>query len=183
MIHVGNRCLDIIASTSEIISYGVRKYQWCARIFLWGPRVTQRSKINPFQKNRVQTSDSRRLKKWDWTSRILHYEPNVLRMMENMGYDLMKKSGLNFGIERRTLLRSFISKGKAPDYYHKTWRGLGYISTPIPSTSESEESLYYDHSSGTSSWESNVSVSSIFKELSMNMVSTSHPEEENEEMI
>ena len=26
-----------------------------------------------------------------------HYESNVLRMMENMGYDLMKKSGLNFG--------------------------------------------------------------------------------------
>ena len=25
-----------------------------------------------------------------------YYEPNVLRMMENMEYDLMKKSGLNF---------------------------------------------------------------------------------------
>jgi len=109
-----------------------------------------------------------------------HYEPNVLRMMENMGYDLIKKSGLNFGKGRRTLFRSFVPKGKAPNYYHKTLRGLGYISTPIPSTSESEESLYHDHSSCTSSWESDVSVGGIFKELSVNMVSTSHPEEEDE---
>jgi len=103
-------------------------------------------------------------------------------MMENIGYDLMKKSDLNFGKGRRTLLQSFIPKGKAPDYYHKTQRRLGYISTPIPSTSESEESLYHDHSSGTSSWESDVSVGGIFKELSVNMVSTSHPKED-EEMI
>ena len=32
-----------------------------------------------------------------------HYEPNVLRMMENMGYDLTSGPGLNFG-KRRTLL-------------------------------------------------------------------------------
>jgi len=32
------------------------------------------------------------------------------------------------------------------------------VSTPILSASESEESLYHDHSSGTSSWESEVSV-------------------------
>jgi len=105
-----------------------------------------------------------------------HYEPNVLRMMENMGYDLMKKSGLNFSKGRRTLLRSFVPKGKGPDYYHKSRRGLGYILTQIPST-ESEES-YHDHSSGTSSWESDVGVGGIFKELSVNMVSTSHAEEE-----
>jgi len=77
-----------------------------------------------------------------------HYEPNVLRMMENMGFDLTSGLGLNFGIGRRTLLRSFILKEKAPDYYHWTRRGLGYVSTPIPSVSKSEESLYHNHSSG-----------------------------------
>jgi len=59
------------------------------------------------------------------------------------------------------------------------------VSTPIPSGSESEESLYHDHSSGTSSWESNISVRSILEDLSVNMVSTSHmeDEDEDEEMI
>ena len=32
------------------------------------------------------------------------YESNVLRMMENMGYDLTSGLGLNFGKGRRTLL-------------------------------------------------------------------------------
>jgi len=41
-------------------------------------------------------------------------------MMGNMGYDLMEKSGLNFSKGRWTLLRSFVPKEKAPDYYHKT---------------------------------------------------------------
>ena len=53
-----------------------------------------------------------------------HYEPNVLKMMENMGYDLISGPGLNFDKGRRILLRSFIPKGKAPDYYHRTRRGL-----------------------------------------------------------
>jgi len=85
-----------------------------------------------------------------------HYEPNILRMMEGMGYDLTKSPGLNFGKGRRTLLRSFVPKGKIPDYYHRTRRGLGYVSTLISSASESEESLYHNYSSGMSSWESDV---------------------------
>jgi len=47
-----------------------------------------------------------------------HYEPNVLKMMENMGYDLTSGSGLNFGKGRRTLLRPFVPRGKTSDYYH-----------------------------------------------------------------
>ena len=70
-----------------------------------------------------------------------HYEPNTLRMMESMGYDLTNGPGLNFSKGRRTLLRSFMPKGKTSDYYHQTRRGLGYVSTPIPSASDSEESL------------------------------------------
>jgi len=94
-----------------------------------------------------------------------HYEPNVFRMMENMGYDLANGPGLNFGKGTRTLLRSFIPKGKTPDYYHQIRRGLGYMSTPISSASESEGSSYHYRSSGTSSWESDVSVGNIFREL------------------
>ena len=82
---------------------------------------------------------------------FIHYEPNILRMMESMGYDLANGPGLNFGKGRRTLLRSFVPKGKTPDYYHRTRRGLGYVSTPIPSASESEKLLYHNYSSGTSS--------------------------------
>ena len=112
-----------------------------------------------------------------------HYEPNVLKMIENMGYDLTSGISLNFGKGRRTLLRSFIPKGKAHNYYHRTRSGLGYVSTPTPSASESKESLYHNHSSGTSSWESDVSVSNIFKNLLVNMVSTSHTKDGDKEMI
>ena len=57
------------------------------------------------------------------------------------------------------------------------------MSTPISSASESEESLYYDHSSGTLSWESDVSVGSILKELLVNMVLISHPGDGDGEII
>jgi len=53
----------------------------------------------------------------------------------------------------------------------------------MSSVSESEESLYYYRSSGTLSWESDVNVGNIFKEISVNMVSTSHSEDGDEEMI
>ena len=94
-----------------------------------------------------------------------------------------KWSCLNFGKGRRSLLWSFVPKAKTPDYYHRTRRGLGYVSTPIPSASKSEESLYHIYSSGTSTLESDVSVVNIFRELSVNMVSTSHLEDGDEEMI
>jgi len=76
-----------------------------------------------------------------------------------------------------------VPKGKAPDYYHRTRRGLGYVSTLAPSASDSRESSDHDYSSGTSSWESDVSVGDIFGEFSVNMVSTSHLEDGDEEMI
>ena len=57
------------------------------------------------------------------------------------------------------------------------------MSTPIPSASDSEETLGHDYSSGTSSWESDASVGNIFRELSVNMVSTSRLEDRDEEMI
>ena len=103
--------------------------------------------------------------------------------MENMGYDLTSDPGLNFDKGMRTLLRPFGPRGKTPDYYHRTRRRLGYVSTLIPSASESKELLYHDHSSGTSSWESDISVGNIFKDLSVNLISTSHPKDGDREMI
>jgi len=107
--------------------------------------------------------------------------------MERMGYDLTKRFSLNFGKGKQVLLRSFVPKGKAPDYYHKTRRRLGDVSTLISSDPEFEESVWHDHSSETSSWESDASICAIFKNLSVNMISASHLEDEDideaEEMI
>ena len=130
-------------------SHGISNHQWWARIFLWGPSKTQRPKIDPFRKSRVQTNDLWRLRKWDWTSSVLSLRVKCTQMMENMRYDLTSGPGLNFSKRRRTLLQSFIPKGKSPDYYHQTHRGLGYMSAPISSASESEELLYHNHLSGT----------------------------------
>ena len=41
-----------------------------------------------------------------------HYEPNVLKMMENIGYDLTSGPGLNFSKGRRTLLDPSFQKEK-----------------------------------------------------------------------
>ena len=100
-----------------------------------------------------------------------------------MGCNLTKRSGLNFDKGRRILLLSFVPKGKAPDYCHKTRMGLDCVLTSIRSDFEYEEYLYHDHSSGTSSWESNIDVGDIFRDFSVNMVSISHLEDEDEEMI
>jgi len=112
-----------------------------------------------------------------------HYRQNFHHMMKKMGYNLGKRSGLNFGKGRRVLLWSFVPKGKALDYYHKTRRGFGYVSTPVPLNSKSKESPCHDHSSGTSSWEPDVSIGAIINSLLANMVSTSHLKDEDEEMI
>ena len=94
---------------------------------------------------------------------LSHYEPKALKMMKCMGYDLTNRPGLNFGKGRRTLLRSFVPKGKTPDYYHRRRRGLGYVSTPTPSDSDSGGSFCHKYSSGTSSWESDASVGTSSK--------------------
>ena len=58
-----------------------------------------------------------------------------------------------------------------------------YVSPPMLSASGSEELLYHNYSSGTSSWESYVSVGNLFGELSVYMVSASHLEDRDKEMI
>ena len=71
-------------------------------------------------------------------------------------------------------------RGKAPDYYLKTQRGLGYVSTSVLSDFESEEELYHHSSSATSSWDLDVSVRGFFESLSVDMVSTSYLEDDGE---
>jgi len=101
-------------------------------------------------------------------------------MMEKMGYDFTKGSGLNFSKGKWALFCSFVPKGKDPDYYHRTWRGLGYVFILVLSDFKSEE-VYHDNSSTTSSCDSDVSVGGIFESLSVNMVSTSHLEDDKED--
>jgi len=103
--------------------------------------------------------------------------------MERVGYDFIKESGLNFSKEKRALFRSFVPKGKEPDYYHKTQRGLGYITTPVSSDPESEKEVYHDSSSATSSWDSDVNIGDIFGSLLVNMVSTSHLKDDGEDIF
>jgi len=55
------------------------------------------------------------------------------------------------------------------------------VSTSIPSGANFEESLYHDHSSGTSWWESDIRFGTNFEDLSVNIISTSHLEDENED--
>ena len=100
-------------------------------------------------------------------------------MMERMVYDLTKGSGLNFGKGKRVPLCSFVLKGKDPDYYYKTRRALGYVSMPV--SSKFKEKVYHDSSSAMLSWNSDISVSDIFKYLLVNMVSTSHLENDEED--
>ena len=98
-----------------------------------------------------------------------------------MGYYFIKKSGLNFGKEKRALFRSFVPKGKDPDYYHKTRREPGYVSTQVSSDYESEEEVYHDSSLPTSSRDLDISVGDIFGSLSVNMISTNHLEDDRED--
>ena len=102
-------------------------------------------------------------------------------MMETMGYDFTKESCLNFGKEKRVLLRSFVPKGKEPNYNHKTRRRLSYVSMAVSSGLESEKEVRHESLSATSSWDSDVSIGDIFGSLSMNMVSTSHLEDDEED--
>ena len=44
-----------------------------------------------------------------------------------------------------------------------------------------KKEVYYDSSSATPSWDSDVSVSDIFESLSVNMISTSHLEDDEED--
>jgi len=98
-------------------------------------------------------------------------------MMRKMGYSLQHGNSLNFGKGRRDFLRNFVPKEKPANYYDKTCRGLGYV-TPPPSTSlrSEDNKLIPLCSSSSSEWESDVSVGTTFKNLSVNMTSSNQLE-------
>jgi len=72
--------------------------------------------------------------------------------------------GLNFGKRRRIPLQPSLPKGKSTNYYDQTRKGLGYVTPSTQSESETKESRP-SHFSDSSSWESDVSVGVIFKNL------------------
>ena len=77
---------------------------------------------------------------------------------------------------------SFVcTERQRPDYYQKTRRKLGYISTPVSSNPKSEKEVDHDSSLATSPWDSDVSIGNIFRSLSVNMVSSSHVEDDGED--
>lgn len=95
-----------------------------------------------------------------------------------MGYDITQGIGLNFGEGRSILLQSFVPKRQIPDYYHKSRRGLGYIITPLPSsTYESKEEVQHDHSFESSSWDLEISEGATFCNFIANMISINHIKE------
>jgi len=51
----------------------------------------------------------------------------------------------------------------------------------VSSDPDSEKEVYYDSSSTTSSWDSDVSIDDIFGSLSVNTVSTSYVEDDEED--
>lgn len=112
-------------------------------------------------------------------SKILHLRPeNALDNGEH-GLWLKEKSQLKSRGGVRTLLPPFVQKRKNVGYYHETKKALGYV-TSTQSDSNSVESVYHDHSSSTSSWESDVGVGAVFKSLFVDMVLTSHLEDDKE---
>jgi len=62
-------------------------------------------------------------------------------MMKRMGNNLNRGDSLNFGKGRRIPLQSFVPERKLANYYDRIRWGLGYVTLPPQSKSESDESL------------------------------------------
>lgn len=60
--------------------------------------------------------------------------------------------------------------------------GLRYVFEPLTSASNSDDAIFHIHSSSTSSWDIVNSVREMFRGLSINMVFTSHPKEDDGEI-
>ena len=98
-------------------------------------------------------------------------------MMRKMGYNLQHGKGLNFGKRKRAFLRNSVPRGKPTNYYDNTRRGLGYVTPTPPGTVQSEDNKPIpSHSASSSEWDSDVSVGTVFKELTVNMTSSSQLE-------
>ena len=68
-------------------------------------------------------------------------------------------------------------RGKPTNYYDNTCRGLGYVTPTLPATVQSKDDKPIPSRSAFSSeWDSDVSVGMLFKELTVNMTSSSQLE-------
>ena len=68
-------------------------------------------------------------------------------------------------------------KGKPANYYDKTRRGLGYVTPPPPITVQFKDNKPIPSRSASSfEWESDVSVGTMFENLTVNMTSSSQLE-------
>src|SRR4051812_22854230 len=98
--------------------------------------------------------------------------------MERWGYHFKDKEGLNYGKGRKAPLEVFNSRR------WKDHRGLGYSSTPDQSDMDSNPLARYDHSSNTSSFNSDISVGTLFEPVSVNMASALlEPDDDEIELI
>ena len=91
-------------------------------------------------------------------------------MMRKMGYNLKHGKGLNFEKGRCGFLRNFVPRGKPTNYYDNTHRGLGYV-TPTPPTMvrSKDEKLIPSHSASSSEWDLDVSVGTMFENLTVSI--------------
>ena len=94
-----------------------------------------------------------------------------------MGYSLQRRKGLNFEKGRRGFLCNFVPRGKPTNYYDNTRRGLGYVTPTPPATVQSKDDKSIpSHSASSSEWDLDVSMGTLFKELTVNMTSGSQLE-------
>ena len=111
------------------------------------------------------------------TPQFFHYARSAQHMMRKMGYSLQRENGLNFRKGRRDFLRNFVLKGKPTNYYDNTRRELGYVIPTPPTTVRPKDNKQIPSRSASSSeWDSDVSVGMLFKELTVNMTSSSQLE-------
>jgi len=98
-------------------------------------------------------------------------------MMRKMGYNLQHGKGLNFEKGRRGFLRNVVPRRKPTNYYDNTRRGLGYVTPTPPATVHSKDDKPIpSHSASSSEWDSDVSMGTIFENLTINMTSSSQLE-------
>ena len=131
--------------SNKVIFYGARNRRRGIWSFLQCASQIRGSEAGLLWTIQAWDHDSRKFRGRFWVPSILSLRAKLTPLMKKMGYDLAKSSNLNFGNGKRALLWSFVPKGKIFDYYHKTWRGLGYVSILVPSNSESKEFSCHDH--------------------------------------
>jgi len=108
---------------------------------------------------------------------FFHYARLAHHMMRKMGYNLQRGNGLNFERGQHGLLLTFVPTGKPTNYYYKTHREFGYVTSPALFQSE-EDKYLPSHLSISSKWESDVSMGVLFKNLFVNMTSINQLEHE-----